>query len=303
MCECLRTGSLWNPCNGQRLGSVFEHAAAAEPAGGLYLDSAAPRDGGAAGKATDQLRLGASAGLVGPGKSVAAAKPVDCWFVRVWEPEPPPGIEPLEWNLYADQPVESLEDALGVAMDYGSRFLIEEFHKGLKTGLNAESLQLETSHRLMAAIAVMSVVALRLLDLKELGRRHPEAAASGSGLDAEEREILGVAVERDLDTVAEVLLAVGRLGRPHESSPRRNAWMDHVVAGTTKLRLLVEGARLRGRSRRENRILRWQGWTSAGQQVFGNAKSPKSGVTGVKPPSTSGPRAKVSGSQNGNEGD
>ncbi|MDR3635606.1 MAG: IS4 family transposase [Isosphaeraceae bacterium] len=234
-----------DPCNGRRLGSVFEHAAAAEPAGGLYLDLRA-RPGMAARRA----RLLISFGSVRvrarwrPGKSVATAKPVDCWFVRVWEPEPPPGIEPLEWNLYADQPVESLADALGVAMDYGSRFLIEEFHKGLKTGLNAESLQLETSHRLMAAIAVMSVVALRLLDLKELGRRHPEAAASGSGLDAEEREILGVAVERDLDTVAEVLLAVGRLGghmnRRRDGMP---GWIT-LWRGMTKLRLLVEGARL-----------------------------------------------------------
>ena len=80
-----------------------------------------------------------------PGKAVATATPVDCWFVRVWEPESPSGVEPLEWNLYADQPIASLEDALGAAMDYGARYLIEEFHKGLKTGLKAESLQLETA--------------------------------------------------------------------------------------------------------------------------------------------------------------
>jgi Transposase DNA-binding/Transposase Tn5 dimerisation domain len=234
-----------DPCDGRRLGTVFEHAAAAEPAGGLYLDLRA-RPGMAARRA----RLLISFGSVRvrapwrPGKSVATAKPVDCWFVRVWEPEPPPGIEPLEWDLYADQPIESLEDALGVAMDYGSRFLIEEFHKGLKTGLNAESLQLETSHRLIAAIAVMSVVALRLLDLKELGRRLPEAAASASGLDAEEREILGIAVGRELTTVADILLALGRLGgHMNRRSDGMPGWIT-LWRGMTKLRLLIEGARL-----------------------------------------------------------
>jgi Transposase DNA-binding/Transposase Tn5 dimerisation domain len=234
-----------DPRDGGRLGTVFEHAAAAEPAGGFYLDLRA-RPGMAARRA----RLLISFGSVRvrapwrPGKAVATAKPVDCWFVRVWEPEPPQGVEPLEWDLYADQPIESLEDALSVAMDYGSRYLIEEFHKGLKTGLKAESLQLETSHRLMAAIAVMSVVALRLLDLRELGRRLPEADAAASGLDGEEREILGAAVGRELTTVAAVLLAVGRLGG-HMN--RRNDGMPGWITlwrGMTKLRLLVEGARL-----------------------------------------------------------
>src|SRR5512135_2634861 len=92
---------------------------------------------------------------------------------------PPAGAEALEWVLYTDQRTETLEEALVGVMDYGTRFLIEEFHKGLKTGLKAEELQLETGHRLFvfAAIAVMSVVALRLLDLRELGRAVPEAPA------------------------------------------------------------------------------------------------------------------------------
>ena len=67
--------------------------------------------------------------------------------------------------LYTDRPTESLSDGIVAVMDYGTRFLIEEFHKGLKTGLRAEGLQLETANRLFAAIAVMSVVALTLLDL------------------------------------------------------------------------------------------------------------------------------------------
>jgi len=58
--------------------------------------------------------------------------------------------------LYSDERTETLEQALVAAMDYATRFLIEEFHKGLKTGLKAEELQLETGHRLFAAIAVVA---------------------------------------------------------------------------------------------------------------------------------------------------
>ena len=68
-------------------------------------------------------------------------------------------------------------------MDYGTRFLIEEFHKGIKTGLKIEELQLETGDRLFAAIAVMSIVALRLLDIRELGRAAARGACGRHGVE------------------------------------------------------------------------------------------------------------------------
>ncbi len=129
-------------------------------------------------------------------------------------------------------------------MDYGTRFLVEEFHKGLKTGMKIEELQLEQANRLFAAIAVMSVVALRLLDLRELGRGFPDAPAACTGLDELELELLSLAVERELTTVAEVLLAVGRLGghmnRRGDGMP---GWIT-LWRGMKMLRLLVRGAKL-----------------------------------------------------------
>jgi hypothetical protein len=234
-----------DPADGQRLGLVFEHTAATEPGGGMELDLRARP-----GQPARRARLLVSFGPVRvqspwrPGQAPGAGEPVDCFFVRVWEPDPPPGVEPLEWDLYTDQPLAALDAAVGVAMDYAARYLIEEFHKGLKTGLKAEALQLERGHRLFAAIAVMSVVALRLLDLRELGRRLPEAPALCSGLGGDEREILEQAVGRVLTTVASVLLAVGRLGghmnRRRDGMP---GWLT-LWRGMNKLRLLVEGARL-----------------------------------------------------------
>jgi hypothetical protein len=118
-------------------------------------------------------------------------------------PEEPEGVEALEWVLYTDWPTESLSDALMSVMDYATRFLIEEFHKGLKTGMKVEDLQLEQGSRLFAAIAVTSIVALRLLDLRELGRGFADAAAACIGLDELELEVLSLAVDRELKTVAE----------------------------------------------------------------------------------------------------
>jgi hypothetical protein len=66
---------------------------------------------------------------------------------------------------------------------------MEEYHKALKTGLGAERLQLESAERLFAAIAIMSVVALRLIELRERLRRNPDAEAAPSGLSSLELEV------------------------------------------------------------------------------------------------------------------
>jgi hypothetical protein len=60
-----------------------------------------------------------------------------------------------------------------MACDYN----IEELHKALKSGVGAERLQRDTAEGLCAAVALMSVVALRLLDLREHVRRTPERPA------------------------------------------------------------------------------------------------------------------------------
>ena len=133
--------------------------------------------------------------------------------VRVFEPEPPADArKPLEWVLLTDAPIRTFEQALEVAVKYSARWLIEEFHKALKTGLGAERLQLEKARRLFAAIAIMSLVALRLIDLRETVRIEPEAPAEQCGLAPLELAVLRAKLKRPIKTVREVALAVGRLG-------------------------------------------------------------------------------------------
>jgi hypothetical protein len=147
-----------------------------------------------------------------PGHGAGAQPPIACTVVRVWEAEPPAGVEPLEWILLSDAVVESYEQALEVALQYSCRWLIEEFHKGLKSGLGAERLQLEEAGRLFAAIGLMSLVALRLIDLREAVRVAPEAPAEQAGLSELELKVLRARLKRPLATVREVALAIGRLG-------------------------------------------------------------------------------------------
>jgi Transposase Tn5 dimerisation domain len=125
-----------------------------------------------------------------------------------------------------------------------TRWLIEEYHKCLRTGLSADSLQLETANRLLAAISVMAVVAVRLLAMKEGARVEPNASAKASGLSVLELRVLSLVLERELNSVGDVALAVGRLGgHMNRKSDGLPGWQS-LWAGMQKLRTLVDGVRL-----------------------------------------------------------
>lgn len=179
-----------------------------------------------------------------PGASAGKLPPIACTAVRVWEAAPPSGVEPLEWILLCDVPVTTFAQAHECALQYASRWLVEDFHKALKTGLGVERLQLETAGRLFAAAALMSVVALRLVGLREQVRRQPQRPAEEAGLDELTLEVLRSTAHRSIQTVEDVALAIGRLGghlnRRQDGLP---GWQT-LWRGMQKLELLVEGVRL-----------------------------------------------------------
>lgn len=179
-----------------------------------------------------------------PGHAAGSLGALACTVVRVFEVDAPAGVEPLEWILLTDAAVATFEQAQAVALKYSARWLIEEFHKGLKMGLGAERLQLETAQRLFAAIAIMSLVALGLIDLREAVRLEPEAPAASGPLSELELQVLRAKLKRPIKTVREVALAIGRLGghmnRKGDGLP---GWIT-LWRGMKKLRLLVQGVLL-----------------------------------------------------------
>lgn len=100
--------------------------------------------------------------------------PLKVWILRVWELDPPEGQERLEWFLITNEPVLTFEDAYRVVGWYECRWIIEEYHKGLKTGCKIESPQFTTEERLQPAIALLSIVTLTLLAMRDASRR-PDA--------------------------------------------------------------------------------------------------------------------------------
>ena len=180
-----------------------------------------------------------------PGGATGKGAPVPGSVVRVWEERGPQATgNGLEWLLRCDQPVPGFAQALVCARQYASRWLMEDFHKALKTGLGAEKRLLQTAARLFAAVALLSVVALALVALREKSRLEPDLPAEAAGLTATELRVLRHQSRRPLDTVRAVYLALaalgGHLGRKGDGPP---GWQT-LWLGRRSLRLLVKGVNI-----------------------------------------------------------
>ena len=103
--------------------------------------------------------------------------PIAMNVIDVVERNPPQGVQPIRWVLLTSLPVTSFEDAWDIIGYYESRWLVEEYHKALKTGCSPESRQLKTAGRLEAFVGLTSVLAIRLLQLKSLARTNPDVPA------------------------------------------------------------------------------------------------------------------------------
>jgi hypothetical protein len=105
------------------------------------------------------------------------ARPLLLWVVRVWESEEPAGVKPIEWILLTSLPVNDADDAQRIASWYALRWTVEEYHKCLKSGCGVQERQLESVDRLSPLIGMLSVVAVRLLQLKHETRATPDRPA------------------------------------------------------------------------------------------------------------------------------
>src|SRR4029077_13901762 len=125
-------------------------------------------------------------------------------------------VKPLEWILLSDLPVTNLEEACRAVDWYARRPIVEELHKGMKTGCGIESLQFTTEAALQPAIALLSVVAVFLLGLRDAGR-DPQRASEPASQYVPKSDVAVLSAWRHGEarpgwTVGEFDYALGRWG-------------------------------------------------------------------------------------------
>lgn len=139
-------------------------------------------------------------------------------FVEVREADPPEDEPPVLWRLVTTEPIDTADDVAAVVDAYRRRWIIEEFFKALKTGCRFQQLQLESSSALLVALAIESAVAWRMLVMRWMAHREPDA--SGICVMPRDQLRLLIAVADDGKstlspeelTVGDAMLALAGLG-------------------------------------------------------------------------------------------
>jgi hypothetical protein len=99
-------------------------------------------------------------------------EPLKIWAIRVWEENPPEGVEGLEWRLLTNIETKSIEEAWEKVDWYELRWpTAEEYHKAQKTGCNIEDPQFTSGAAMKAMIGLLSVVAWLLMRLRDEAQR------------------------------------------------------------------------------------------------------------------------------------
>jgi len=183
-------------------------------------------------------------------KQACPAFPVPMFVVELREVAPPKGAAPVRWVLTTSERITNVTEAFTIVDFYERRPAVEDFHKGLKTGSHVEKRYYETAARLERVTGLLSVVAIRLLQMRTAARETPNRPAREV---APERWIKMVQKlrnskdRRPIDpnmTIYNFMRAVaglgGHLGRKGDGEP---GWIT-LWKGFNKLLQIVRGAEL-----------------------------------------------------------
>ena len=163
--------------------------------------------------------------------------------VEVQEVDAPAGVEPLHWLLLTSLPCQQWSQVQRIVGRYTARWWVEEYHKALKSGVGVEESQMQRAYRIETLVAVLAIVAVRLLNAKWLARTR--------GAEPVDRNVFG---EQALDILAakfgqpaggwthqSALVAVARLGgflaRKRDGMP---GWQT-IWRGWQRLMWMCEG--------------------------------------------------------------
>jgi len=128
-------------------------------------------------KRTAKLNVSFSKITLPPTENKKYIHSIDCSIVHVFETDCPDDQEPLEWFILTSLDVRTFDDALEILMYYSFRWIIEEYHKCMKTGFRLEQTQLKKLQRIENLLGFIAVSSVKLLQLRDIVRHNPEADA------------------------------------------------------------------------------------------------------------------------------
>ena len=180
---------------------------------------------------------------------------VAAWVIHIWEVDASKGVEPLEWLLICSLATQTLQELKARRDWYCCRWLVEVFHHIEKNGCKEEARRFETAARMEACLAILSVVAVRVLQLRTALEAQPEAPAAQVAAQDEIHVLRAVqklpAARLSIrEFVRGVAKLGGFLGRKHDGE----AGVLTLWRGYQRLQDRVQGYQLQHSLDRDHRV-------------------------------------------------
>lgn len=247
-CQALRSDFVVRATQPRRLeeaeGSVFD-AVRKSAVLGQYSVKLRARSGRRGRVATVEIRA-RRIKLKAPWRPGEKLPPIEVNVVEAREIGTPYGVEPIHWFLITSLSIENFSDVMKVIGIYTKRWLIEEYHKALKTGAGIEKSQLEEAERLKNLLGILGVVAVRLLNSKLLAVSKSEEVVNPEEVGGEIIKILEVRFGKPKEgwtykyLIERIARLGGFLGRRGDGNP---GWIT-IWRGWHRLVDMVEGYNL-----------------------------------------------------------
>lgn len=225
---------IWRDATGATTGKLREYAGSLASQGEESVEI--PSRGGRASRvaqvqmAASRVWIPAPTGTLRRGEQPVVA----AWVVRIWEANPPVGVEALEWILVTSVPTETVPQMRERRDWYACRWMVEVFHDIEKNGCREEERRFETAERMTACLAILALVAVRVYQLRTALDCQPAAAASEVASAAEIAVVKKVVKHRGRtrftvrDFVRGVASLGGFLGRTGDGEPGvRTLWRGY----------------------------------------------------------------------------
>ena len=187
---------------------------------------------------------------------------LEAWVIRVWEPAPPADVEePLEWILLCSLPTTTVAEIHERRLWYSRRWLGEVFHDIEKNGCAEEDRRFETAAAMEACLAILSVVAVRVFQLRCALENQPQAPAEQVATASELTVLRGFLRTRQQRlTVREFVRGVARLGGFLGRQGDGNPGVRSLWRGYQRLQDMVLGVHCHSLSDRSSPETRPRSW-------------------------------------------
>ncbi len=152
--------------------------------------------------------------------------------------------DPMQWVLLTTASVDNLDEALTVIERYRLRWRIEDWHKALKTGCKIEERQLQTWDRMDVLLGVYSVIAWKVLELRDLARENSSADPAVLLSDAERAVLEAKFPELREESGKAYAVSVAKLGGYLDRNSDPPPGWQAMWKGLQKVRMWAEGYEL-----------------------------------------------------------